>query len=313
MGNETFIDEVFDSACREGWLRQFSPELGGRLDVLVARDRPSDDEPWLPVLENRARRAAWESYLNVAKRLGLFDGENGRELLGRFRSLHAASFRSALSECLVAWFLSYEARLNVRSRASGQNRSVIDLAIILSNGSVNVEVKAPLIEHPVGDVFWRNDEPVFRKALSKSARQFAAGEVNILCLVPTAWYSSYYDPSQVIHALYGRSAIRFPVVDPSKGVLGEPGPVFVPSGSLLRFDRKIQDYQRTRISAVLIIEERIHREEIPNYVAHNALLLHNPHAKRPLDTSIFRGIPQFAPRNGEMVWIDDCRPQDLTR
>src|SRR5262249_18476950 len=100
---QVFVDEVLDGWREEG---SFSSVLE-RLEVLTATGPVPAPSPtsWAAierVRAQRARRAAWEAYLDAAIACDVIN--HGR--LARLRSVPDDDFRAAMAECLAVWFFA---------------------------------------------------------------------------------------------------------------------------------------------------------------------------------------------------------------
>jgi hypothetical protein len=112
-----------------------------------------------PSTENQALRAyksAWEVYLFAAFACGLFDGDHGKDLRARLTGVDDDSFRSAMSECLAAWYVAGHLKLAITPRPEGRPGHPLEFAITHRDGDINVEVKAP--HRAVTTTFWWGDD-----------------------------------------------------------------------------------------------------------------------------------------------------------
>jgi hypothetical protein len=156
-----------------------STELDFRLAVLTAGGL--DPEPLNRRL--RAYKAAWEIYLLAAFACGLFEGEHGRDLRARLTGIDDHNFRSALSECLVAWYLTRCRRLRITPRPEGKNGRRLEFAIELDDSEIKVEVKAPY--RPISSNFWWGDDAdLLENALREANKQFSPSNLNLLVMAP---------------------------------------------------------------------------------------------------------------------------------
>ncbi len=115
------MDRVFDSTTVER-LRQMS--AFDRCEVLTARGSATSDpgvDRKVRVL--RARRAAWETYLDSADACGLLDVD----LLARLRGRDDDDFRGAIAECLSAWVLSTCLGYRLTPRPAGRGTHRLDM------------------------------------------------------------------------------------------------------------------------------------------------------------------------------------------
>jgi hypothetical protein len=296
---DVFTPEIVDALRR---IPNPSGALKLRVRVLDAGGlNPSDLNRTL-----RAYKSAWEVYLHAAFACGLFEGNHGIELRARLTGGDDDNFRSAMSECLVAWFLAGRLKLKLTARPEGRSGRPLELMIKLPNGDISVEVKAP--HRPVTDTFWWGDDSdLLESALNKANKQFAKGVRNLLVLVPSLRLpigDRWRVPLE--RAFVGETVIHIPL-DPEAG--GPAGPTTFPfkqSGKLTRVWPRDDpggfkfEPRFTRIGAVISLSEYIDGEE----VKHRALMVRNPNAMVPLPRDQWRGIPEFANQSGQWRWSD---------
>jgi hypothetical protein len=110
----------------------------------------------------RACKAAWEVYLFAAFACGLFDGTHGADLRSRLTGVDDDNFRSAMSECLAAWYLGGKRKLPVEARPEGRPGHPLEFVVKISDGDIGVEVKAPY--RPITSDFWWGDDAEACKA-----------------------------------------------------------------------------------------------------------------------------------------------------
>lgn len=125
------------------------PCLGFRLRVLAANGLHPDHAL-------RPCKSAWEVYLLAAFACGLFEGEHGADLRARLTRIDDNNFRSALSECMAAWYLAGPRGLRIEPRPKGGGEHRLEFALKLDGGDIKVEVKAPYRPTPSG--YWRGDD-----------------------------------------------------------------------------------------------------------------------------------------------------------
>jgi hypothetical protein len=301
--------EVFTPHAIEALRRRSKPSgaLDFRLRVLHAGGlNPSTENQAL-----RAYKSAWEVYLFAAFACGLFDGDHGKDLRARLTGVDDDSFRSAMSECLAAWYVAGHLKLAITPRPEGRPGHPLEFAITHRDGDINVEVKAP--HRAVTTTFWWGDDSdLLQGALREANKQFAKGSRNLLVLVPTLRLpigDRWRLPIE--RSFIGEEVIRIPI-DPQTG--GPAGPTTFPfkqSGDLTKvWPRDDENGARresryTRVSAVLCLT---HYDDGPE-VKHRALIVHNPNAEAPLPREPWHGIPEFASDAGRWKWSDDLPAQ----
>ena len=298
------IREVFPSEVLERLrsVRNPSEDLKLRVAVLTVREsEPVVGQSW--VHTDQKLKAAWKTYLQTAFAVGLFEGEHGKDLLGRMRSPKAENFRSAMAECTGAWFLTKKRNLTVEPRPTGRIGHPLEFCIRHTEGDIYVEVKAPYRRARqrawVGD-----DSDKLQEALKSANKQFQCGTRNLLIIVPTLRISVFEFRSQIIQAFFGETAIKF-LIDRNTGSgVGSPYLEFQPSGHFLKIGKPNSEPFFTRTSAVLCIEEIGGDRQIE----YNALIVHNPHAQYAIPEALWNGLPQFVERGDEMVWTDGIDP-----
>lgn len=336
---------VIPPQVRDGWRTNPTPELLRRLEFLAAcGPRPSNEEAWMRLMHCRAVRAAWETYVYSAYACGFFEGKRGRELRGRLASRDPDDFRSAMAECLACWFLAGKHQFVVTADAPGRGAKVLDMAAVIVDQDVGIEVKAPRREMPsAGEAWSGHDSDLLCHCLDAANKQFTDDVPNILVLVPELRTPVYQLRVQLVTALYGEEKITC-LIDTRTG--GPAGPVtteFFPEGKLLRRRQPSGALIKpdgspsfTRISAVIVIEEDMQeRFPPPNpllladeetahqiwplwkrasdlyrghdnvaWIDHHILVAHNPFACHPLNTELFTEHIQFKDLGGGFGWSD---------
>lgn len=301
---EVFTEEVMTDLGRRS---RNAPALRDRLNVLVARAPVVDAESRRIVAhppERRARRAAWETYLEAAFALGLFDPPDGQHLRTRLTSVDEDTFRGAMAECLAGWVLAGKLDLELRPRPPGP-RGPGEYLIEWGDIGIYVEVKAPHREPLRRGVISGDDSPLLAATLERANRQFADDRANLLVIAPTLRIPVASHRGQLARAFYGQQVLTQPI-DVSRG--GAVGPVtieFQPDGSFLRSQKQDGSPAFTRVGGVLCIEEFL-RHGNPPWIDHHILLAHNPNAKPGcrLPTGIWKSIPQLVEIDDRMVWTD---------
>jgi hypothetical protein len=122
-------------------------------------------------------------YLLAAFACGLFEDPHGADLRARLTGSDDENFRSAMSECLAAWYLAGRLRLRVEPRPEGRPGHPLEFVIKLSSGDINVEVKAPY-RQITDDAWWGDDADLLQSVLRNANKQFEAGARNLLVIVP---------------------------------------------------------------------------------------------------------------------------------
>lgn len=307
------LKEVFPRDVRASFqsCRQPEPWEKERLAVLeVGGPMPSSEWPqrrwrWL-----RARKAAWEAYLDAAFQCGLFEGTSGKELRARLTGRDESNFRSAIAECLTAWFLAGRLRLPLSPRPEGKGGRTLELLARGDGVDIHVEVKAP--HRPITTDTWSGDDgDLLQGALEAANRQFASSMANLLVIVPQLRLRIHEDRTILTRAFFGDYLPAIPLNPDTGKPVGEMFLHFRDSGHLLERHRpgggpfKPDESPRfTRVGGILLIEETLPH----NWIEHEALLVHNPHAERRLPEGIWRDTPQFVPRDGSMLWSDGLSP-----
>jgi hypothetical protein len=261
------------------------------------------------MLNALGRKDAWLRYLVAAKRCGLIS-EPGDDIVRRLRELEGENFRSAMAECIAAWFLSSELGLDVGPRPEGRPGRTLDLSLSINGTAVGVEVKAPRRELREG-VWGGDDSDLVEGALAKANGQFNDVEPNLLVLVPEVVPPFYSRRLTLINALIGHQVIAFSIDKETGEAVVEPHAEFRADGKMARIDGRLSRPRHTRVSAVLCLEEfakssigTILRKRIllAGSIGIKAMVLHNPYARNPLNPALFSICPQLIPRDGKMVW-----------
>lgn len=236
-----------------------------RLNVLTASGPlPDDEEQAYSLKWLRARRAAWEVYLEASFACGMFAAERGADLRSRLVGIDDDGFRSAIAECMTCWFLAGPMKLHVEGLAQGRGSKMLDMCALLPEGVTGVEVKAPFRERPIGTTtWWGNDADKIRQCIERANKQFHDGCANLLVIAPTLRTRMFADRRVLVQAIYGESVIVFDV-NPKRGRLENHRLEFSPRGKFLNTrlaggqtlkSDGVPAYRR--VSAVLCIEERL--------------------------------------------------------
>jgi hypothetical protein len=292
-----------------------SKQLLHRIAILEASGPPPSDPRRARTLRYlRARKAAWDTYLYAAFACGFFEGEHGLDLQARLRGRDDDVFRAAMAECLACWFFAGRLKLRVEPRPLGRKGKTLDLLVKLPEGSITVEVKAPYKESPASGSWVGDDSSVLQRSLEDANKQFPQHGRNLLVIVPRLRTPVFTCRNQLIRAFYVTEKIVVPVnpqqslQDPPFWLENLPEGKFLQttsqSGETIKADGKPAF---TRTGAVVLLEEDfwecyVRENDFP--VTHNVLVLHNPHATKPIPQNIWQGCVQFLPKDGYMVWTD---------
>jgi len=268
---------VFTKEVLGNWKRkaEHSEDLKFRLRVLSAcGPYPSDRLRAREIRIYRAWRAAWDAYLYAAFANGMFEGDKGRDIRARLTGIGTDGFRSAMAECLSCWFLSGPMRFRVDGIAPGRNGKNLDMVVILPDGNIGIEVKAPFRDIPTpesgsGAVCWSGDDAdKIIRCLEAANKQFTDGIRNILVIAPRLRSALCSDRHDLVKAAFGQSMIAFLL----NAETGEAGPMkteFSADGNFLK--RRLSNGRLLkrdglpayrRISAILCIEQRL-KEKYP--------------------------------------------------
>jgi hypothetical protein len=261
--------------------------------------------PSEPVLRGQVRawiavRRSWDAYFTAAKALNLMTDNPKDDLLARLRDLSDDNFRGSLAECTAAWYLAGKLKLDVSVRPLGRGNRKLELKIILPDGDAAVEVKAPHREMLPG-ITYGSDAPLLQASIDGANRQFARDGRNLLVIVLTHMSLQLrFFRRAIIEAFFGQETFSFPM-DPVKGAdTSKVIPGFLLTGRFTKFDRNRGGPRFTSVGAVLFLQP-IHGH---HGIEHNALLVHNPHAKIEIPKEIWGAIPQLVRKEDQMVWTD---------
>jgi hypothetical protein len=252
-------------------------------------------------------RQAWSRYLSLSARLGFFGGSQGEDLRSRLVGKDDDLFRSAMSECFAVWFLSDRLQLRVSPRPKGRSASVLEMSIATGDGDINVEVKAPRKPLPAVGVWAGDDADALRSAIKSANEQFEQGRRNMLVIVPLLPTFFSAEPRglrryMALKAFLVEETIRV-MIDPATG--GPAGPIhqgWRPSGEFVK-SRPGKRRWFTRTGAALLINEHI--PVPPIKMTYSAMLVHNPSARNPLPSELWRGVDQFCEiGGGQWSWRD---------
>ncbi|HNS39459.1 MAG TPA: hypothetical protein PKJ56_04330, partial [Promineifilum sp.] len=213
--------------------------------------------------------------------------------------------RGGVAECMVAWYLAGRLGLGLSTRPAGKPGKRLEFAINAEPASIHVEVKAPYVSPPLSGVFWGDDSDVIETVMTNANKQFEPDHENLLVIVPELRFPLFKYRYPLIRAFIGEQFI-VQLIDKRTG--GPVGPVreeFKLTGRFTKLDRRRatesgKAYRFTRVSAVLVIEQRLGGKMIE----HDVLLLHNPNAERPLRDDIWADTPQCKACGDSMSWSD---------
>src|SRR2546421_1588007 len=176
-----FLNQILPPNALEEWRRRPTAELIDRLIILGASGPyPQDIDKTSRIRRLRARRAAWEAYLQAAHYCGMFDGQCGKILRSRLASRNAHDFRSAMSECMSCFFLAGKMRLPLKVQAAGRGAKTLDMSTFLVGVDVGVEVKAPLQKRPESAGWSGGESAKIDQAMEAANKQFSVDKPNIL-------------------------------------------------------------------------------------------------------------------------------------
>jgi len=264
--------------------------------------RCTGPEPWR---SGWALKRAWEGYLSAANECGLLaDAELRANLTGG----DDESFRGAMAECLVTWFVLRKLGMAVTPKPEPKAQKNVDFAARSGSLEVFGEVKSPYVPllNCVGS---GDDSRNLRACVEAAGPQFKKGRCNVLFLAPVLRTPIYMNRDQLVKAVVGEQALAVYVsFDPHRPA-PPPEPTFLQTGKLARLhpqkDGSIRtDY--TRISAVVSVEEILFEAATgERTVDHKTTVVHNPFAEVALPPEAFGAYPQLVKRaDGNMEWTD---------
>lgn len=232
---------------------------------------------------------AWDIYLYAAFAVGMFEGVHGHELRRRLTGPDDDSFRSAMSECLAAWYLAGPLGLSVGARPEGRPGHPLELLIRHPDGDINVEVKASY-RRLVEGVFYGDDSDMLESDLKKANKQFSEGVRNLLVLTPQMSVPVTLTRRHPLEKAFVRATVISVPIDTRTG--GPAGPMEFPFKQFGQFTRAGKLPPRfTRLSGLLFLDELFSTSY--SFVEHLALVIENPNAPLPLPRSIWKDIPVF--------------------
>jgi hypothetical protein len=266
--------------------------------LLAITDEQPYRVPWLP-----AQRAAWASYLDAAATCGLLAEPHRKDLVARLTNVDDDQFRSAMAECQSAWYLDRKLGLDVSARPIGSGASELELLVRLPDGEVFVEVKSPL-RVPVADgrVHTLDDSDIIARCMADASKQLDKNGRNLVMLAGRLTLGVEHRAA-FVRAIYGSEVMLF------NKHTSERRDELRPTGGFLKVWRREYRPRHTRVGGVLFVQENLRPstavEAVGGYIAHNdALMLHNPHALRPLPEEPWGDCPQLVRRGDDIMWSD---------
>ncbi len=232
-----------------------------------------------------AFRNAWARYLACAFWIGLFEGANGNDLRARLTGTDDDNFVSAMNECLATWFLVDHLGLSASPRPSGKSGSVLDLAIVLPDGDIFVEVKGLI--RPITSGQTNADLNILVGALDAANRQFTKGRRNLLLVVPRMLPFLFPSLTDIVSELLVGVFIGTRAISNGSDEAGIRE-TLRPTGAFLKA-RPGNRVWFTATCGVLVLSEQVQTPEM----IYTARLFHNPKAKVALPTNIWGDVPQF--------------------
>lgn len=273
-----------------------------RLAVLEASgEEGGNRHRCLPLRRLKQIKAAWECYLDAAIGRRLLDPD----LCARLTSEDDNNFRGSMAECMTAWYLAGPLGLDFSTRPPGKPGRHLEFAIKTEISPIHVEVKAPFVPLPSEGFYWGDDSDVLEAALANANKQFDSRNTNLLVIAPELRIPLFDHRYPLVRAFIGDQFIVQPIDRHTGGPAGPARNEFRAVGRFTRYDTKRASeggtaYRYTRVSAVLVIEQR----PGANMIEHGVLLLHNPNAEHPLRDDIWKEIPQCKTFGDAMGWSD---------
>jgi hypothetical protein len=281
------------------------------MEVLTAHGPyPSDRSMADRLACRRAMRAAWETYVGSALVCGFFEGDPGQDLKARLLGPDEAGFRSAIAECLGCWFFAGRLGLATTSSPPGRGRKMLDLLVDYGEASFKAEVKSPHKERS-GRAWWGDDSDLLERTLDRANKQFSDDGGNVLVFVPALRIPVFRLRDQLVRAFYGEEKIVIPIDPRVGGARGPASSVFFPEGKFLGTrDKKGRLIKPdgtpgfTRVSAVIVIEEKLVEDSDGYWVDHRVVVAHNPFAQCPVSPILWAAYPQLVRQGEDLIWTD---------
>lgn len=308
MRNQESAHHMLNSVLDEGVIERLksvaqpTEQLKHRIEILSICDskgRKSSLHAW---------KTAWADYLAAASTCGMFDGDDGKELLSRLRGRDDDGFRSAIAECFACWFFAKRLQLAVFPRPHGRPGKRLEFGVQLPTGLACVEVKAPYRKPPQSRVWSGDDADKLADSLDQANKQFSKDATNILVIVPRLRTRVCAARYQLVRAFLGETKITVPIDTDTGASVGPAEAKFFQEGKFLKLYRdKGGCYDLTprftRVGAVVCIEDYISISE-PRKVSHSAVVLVNPFADKRIDHSVFSPYPQIPLEDNSLQWSD---------
>ncbi len=259
------MKKIFNEEVISKWKRLASKgnTIIFRLEVLSAcGPDPLDTRRRRWNKTQRARKAAWEAYINAADQLGFLDNDR----ISRLRSDRDSDFRGAMAECLAIWYF------HVIIGQVLSKHSKREFQCSFRNSAINVEVKSPISDLVSTNQarFAGNDSQLIQNTLKLACKQLNKNEPNIVVFVAElkepVTLQMFRNP--FFAALYGQDVIKFEVGNP-ESVRNE----FKPDGKWIKANPEF-----TRIGAVVCLQEKIIDKYERHVIVHEAYVFHNPFA-----------------------------------
>ncbi len=314
-------DRVFDSKVLQRWSTTLEAavvpadarRLTQRFRVLTAHGpNPADPQCPVNVAGLRARRAAWEAYVDVADAVGLLD----EDLIERLRTPSDDPFRGAMAEAFAAWFFAARLKCQLVPRPAGRRGAkgaIRQLDFEARNGqlAMNIEIKAPYVAPDAVEVSDIAEIAALQEVVAKAGEQFEREKANVAVVVPEFRFP--VDRMAIERALLGQRALRVTVPRDLRAPRVPPAFTFVQDGKLAKLYRDSDQFlpRQTRIGAVMVLKDELpvalsrFRENDAQALRVSCLVVHNPYAIVPIPLDAFGDLPQLRSIDEEtMAWSD---------
>ena len=308
MRNQGSVHDILNSVLDEGVIERLktvaqpTEQLKHRIEILTASVSK------VPKSSLHAWKRAWADYVAAGSTCGMFDGDDGNELLSRLRGSDDDGFRSAIAECFACWFFAKRLQLPLFPRPHGRPGRRLEFEVRLPTGPACVEVKAPYRKPPQTRVWSGDDADKLANCLNEANKQFAKDATNILVIVPRLRTSVCAARYQLVRAFLGETKITVPIDTDSGASVGPAEAKFFQEGKFLKLYRdKGGCYDLTprftRVGAVVCIEDYISISE-PLKVVHSAVVLINPFADKSIERGVFSPYPHIPAEDNSLQWSD---------
>jgi hypothetical protein len=296
--------DIFTPDVVASWRRMPNPTESVKLRLKVVGSGGLN--PNFPNRPYPAYKAAWERYPFAAFACGLFQGPHGKDLRARLVAPSDDNFRSALSECLAAWYLAGRLHLPLRPRPAGQGQRVLEFIIEHVGGNINVEVKAPnRAIRANAEFFCGGDEDLLESALDHANRQFPRDTRNLLVIVPSLRLPVLETREEIEKVFIGEHYIQIPIDPLTDGTAGEERIIY--RDDVGKFTKPWPSKKSafgprfTRVGAALFLDD--------DYVEHGtvspkALIVRNPNALKSLPRDLWGSVPEFFLDKNRWRWSD---------